>query len=161
MKNPSEVVTGVVVLGLCAIGAVGTASLPSPIRAETVGPASLPAASLAVVSFCALLLIVFGLRNEPVGSVRGNRKAIAKSLVFFVLYGIYLVILCHLGPMLYYIDGFPFQHSFGFAVTNAVFLYVAFLCLGRKDKRELLLISIGFTALLVLVFSLFFKVLLP
>jgi uncharacterized membrane protein len=161
MKNPSEVITGLVLLGLCAIGAVSTAQLPPPIQTEAVGPAYLPTAALTVIAFCALLLIIFGIRNRPARNLTGDKKAVFKALAFFVFYLIYLVALCHLGPALYDIDGFPFRHSVGFAVTNVIFLYIAFRWLGRTSRLELLLVSTGSTALLVLVFSVFFKVFLP
>ena len=161
MKNPSEVVTGLVLLGLCAIGGASTAALPPPIKTEAVGPAYLPTATLAIVAFCAVLLIIFGIRNKPAKNLWGDKRAVMKALGFFVFYAVYLVALCKLGPALYYIDGFPFQHSVGFAVTNTLFLYGACRCLGRTGRLELLLIPVCVTALLILVFSIFFKVLLP
>jgi uncharacterized membrane protein YozB (DUF420 family) len=161
MKNSSDVICGLVLLVLCAIGAVSTSSLPSPIKTEVVGPAYVPMFTFIIISFCALLLIVFGIRKRSRNDRWGNKKAVAKALVFFAFYVIYLVALYHYGPTLYFIDDFPFRHSVGFAVTNVIFLYAACRCLGRTNKTELLLVSVGATALLILVFSVFFKVLLP
>ena len=161
MKNPSDVISGLVLLGLCAIGAVSTAALPPPIQTEAVGPAYLPTATLLIVSLCAVLLIVFGMRNRPQKNLWGDRRAVGKALAFFVFYVVYLAALCHLGPLLYDIDDFPFRHSVGFAVTNTLFLYVACRCLGRTSKLELVLVPVITTVSLVLVFSVFFKVLLP
>jgi len=161
MKNPLNVISGAVLLGLCAIGAMSTASLPPPIQTDAVGPAYLPTASLALVAFCSVLLIIFGLRNPPVKDLWGDRKASAKVLLFYVFYLFFLVSMCYLGRFVYSLENPPFSHSVGFAVSNIIFLYAACRYLGRTNKLELLLISVGSTALLVLGLSVFFKVFLP
>ena len=161
MKNPSEVITGVVLLGLCAIGAASTSRLPPPIRTDAVGPAYLPTATLILTEFCSLLLIVFGIRNRPVKNLWGERKHVSIALLFFIAYVVFLFAMCSVGNIVYDLDDPPFRHGVGFAVSNAVFLYVACRCLGRTNQLELLLVSVGSTALLVIVFSVFFKVLLP
>jgi Na+/melibiose symporter-like transporter len=161
MKSRSDIISGVVLLALCAIGAVSTAGLPPPIRNEVVGPAYLPTAALAVMSFCALLLIAFGWRARARAGRPGENKAAAKALGFFAFYVLYLAALCHLGPALYDFDGFPFRHSAGFAVANTVFLYATCRWLGRTSLAERLLFSVGATALLIVIFSVLFKVFLP
>ena len=49
----------------------------------------------------------------------------------------------------------------GFAVATTLFLLVALPLLGRRRPVEILGVALGVTGILILVFSVFFKVQLP
>lgn len=49
MKNPNDVISGLVLLALCAVGAYSVHTLPSPTPPEVVGPAMVPTLALIAI----------------------------------------------------------------------------------------------------------------
>lgn len=159
MKNPSDVVSGIVILCLCAIGAVSTMQLPRGI--EMFGPRALPLLSLTVVAGGAAILVWRGLVNARHKPVWGDPAALRKTGLYLLCFLIYLLALTKLGGFLYFIEGFPFRNSFVFCVTTVAFLAFSLKFLGRTNRLEIALVSVLSPAVLFCVFTLFFKVYLP
>jgi hypothetical protein len=159
MKNPSDVASGIVILCLCAIGAISTIQLPKGI--ELFGPRALPLLSLTIVAGGSAILVWRGLVNAKHKPVWGDLPALRKTGLYLLCFLIYLLALAKLGGILYYIDGFPFRHSFVFCITTMVFLAFSLKFLGRTSRLETALVSLISPAALFCIFTLFFKVYLP
>ena len=54
-----------------------------------------------------------------------------------------------------------FLYGGGFGISTAVFLLIVLPFLGRRKPLEIIAVSLITTALLIVVFGMFFKVLLP
>ena len=159
MKNPSDVASGLVILGICAIGSISTMQLPKGI--EMFGPRALPLLALVCIAGGAAVLIWRGLVNAKHKPVWGDVSALRKIGMYLLSFLLYLFVLCNLGNILYYIEGFPFRHSIVFCIATALFLTASLKFLGRTSKLEIALVSLLTPAILFCVFTLFFKVYLP
>lgn len=65
MKSPTDVVSGFILLGLCAVGAYSVSLLPAAGSTENVGPGGVPRAVLVILAVLSCILIVKGLRQMP------------------------------------------------------------------------------------------------
>ncbi len=159
MKNPSDVISGIILLFLCAFGAFSTMQLPKGV--EMVGPAAVPLAALILMAGGALVLLVRGFSVTGPRTIWDQRVALCKTGLYLLCFLLYLVVLANAGQFIYDLEGFPISHSVVFSVSTVAFLIFSLRFLGRKNKVEIALVSCGVTALLVWIFSFFFKVLLP
>ena len=82
MKSPTDVVSGLILLGLCAVGAYSVSLLPPAGSTENVGPAGVPGAVLAILAVLSCVLLIKGLRQSPANATGPNPMSSKKSFSF-------------------------------------------------------------------------------
>lgn len=161
MKSITDVVSGIVLLGLCGLGAYSVGTLPDDAGMEQLGPAAFPRMILVCLAALSCILIVQGLRRAPVRRYWPEAKTLRKILLFIGLFYLYLIALTELGDLFANMDNPPFTANGGFSISTFLFLLLALPLLGRRKPVEILSVAVLTTAILVFVFSWFFQVLLP
>lgn len=161
MKNCNDVVSGLVLLALCSVGAYSVKSLPGPTPPEVVGPALLPSLALIATAGCGIILCIQGLCRAPSEPPWGDGKIIFKVFSYFCLFAAYLASMVSIGEFLTAQKDFPWPHNSGFTVATVLFLLISLRVLGRRRPLELLSVAVLTTAALLLAFGTFFQILLP
>lgn len=159
MRSCTDITTGVILLGLCGIGAWSVSNIPEA-PTEGVGPATFPSIVLVILAALSLALLVKGFvsagRNkwpEPV--------ILRKTLLFILLFLAYLAGIAWLGDIFAAMENPPFHSGMGFSVSTMIFLLLALPLLGRRRPLEVILVACLTTAGLIGAFGGFFQVLLP
>ena len=160
MKSPTDVASGIILLGLCGIGAYSVRSLPEA-GMEAIGPATFPKILLVLLCVLSLALIVRGVRNAPPKCYWPEAGVFKKILLFIGLFYLYLITLTLLGDLFLSMENPPFAANGAFSISTALFLLIALPLLGRRKPVEIVAVAAITTSALVGVFSGFFQVLLP
>lgn len=160
MKSVTDVASGVVLLGLCALGAYSVGMLPEE-GLEQIGPGAFPRMILTCLAVLSCVLLVQGLLRAPVRRYWPDAKTFRKVLLFIGLFYLYLLTLTSLGDFFANMENPPFTANGGFSISTFLFLLIALPLLGRRSPVEILSVAALTTAILVFVFSWFFQVLLP
>ena len=159
MRMHKDVISGSVILLLCAVGAAGTSQLPPPLAGEWAGPSTMPWITLAATAFCGLLLVLGGLLRRPRQDAGFNIDV--KVLAFFAFWVCYMGAMVWLGGLISNLSWISIPHNGGFVLATLLFLLVALVVLGRRRCLEILGVAVGTTGILALAFGVFFQVLLP
>lgn len=159
MRSCTDITTGIILLGLCGVGAWSVSNIPEA-PTEGVGPATFPTIVLVILAALSLGLLIRGLfsagRNkwpEPV--------ILKKTMCFIVLFLAYLAGIAYLGDFFATMENPPFHSGMGFSVSTVLFLLLALPLLGRRRPLEVVLVACLTTAGVVAAFGGFFQVLLP
>lgn len=160
MKSPTDVVSGCVLLGLCAVGAYSVSSLPAG-KAGQIGPESFPQMILILLAVLSCLLIIQGWRRLPLKKYWPEPGVFKKILVFVGLFYLYLLTLVGLGDLFASMENPPFEANGAFCISTVLFLLIALPLLGRRKPVEIFSVAILTTAVQVCAFGWFFQVLLP
>lgn len=160
MKSPTDVASGIILLGLCGIGAYSVHSLPEA-GMEAIGPATFPKIILVLLCALSLALIVRGVRNAPKKRYWPEAGVFKKILLFIGLFYLYLITLTLLGDLFLNMENPPFTANGAFSISTALFLLIALPLLGRRKPVEIVAVAAVTTSALVGVFAGFFQVLLP
>lgn len=161
MKSVTDVASGVVLLGLCALGAYSVGMLPEEGGLDQIGPGAFPRMILICLAVLSCVLLVQGFLRAPLKRYWPEAKTFRKILLFIGLFYFYLLTLVELGDFFAGMDNPPFEANGGFSVSTFLFLLIALPLLGRRRPVEILSVAVLTTAILVFVFSWFFQVLLP
>lgn len=155
-----DTVSGIVLLILCALGAVSVGELPATTDPEVVGPATLPKLCLYALAFLACILIIRGIRFRHIQE-GAKFNFCLKSILFYGFYLLYLYAMVAIGDIVAanYIDTIPYAG--GFVVSTVIFLILSFFFLRRRKKIEIISVAVITTLVLAVSFGGFFKVLLP
>ena len=143
MKSRTDVVTGILLLAFCAVGAWSVSQIPPPEVPGTVSAASFPKMVLILLTVLSLILVL------------------KKMFLIIGLFLAYLGGIAYLGDFFASMENPPFHCGMGFSVSTLLFLLVALPLLGRKRPIEVILVATITTAVLVAVFIGFFQVMLP
>ena len=160
MKSPTDVISGIVLLGLCGIGAWSVSGLPEA-GMEQLGPGAFPKMILVPLVILSLILIVQGFRRAPLKSYWPEAKVFKKILFFIGLFYLYLIALTELGDLFLNMDNPPFTANGAFSISTALFLLIALPLLGRRKIVEIVAVAGITSGVLVGVFAGFFQGLLP
>ena len=161
MKSPTDVVSGFILLGLCAVGAYSVSLLPAAGSTENVGPGGVPRAVLVILAVLSCILIVKGLRQMPDKRYWPEPRVFKKVLCFLGLIYIYLITLTGLGDLFAAMENPPFASGGAFCISTCLFLLIALPLLGRRKPVEVLLVAVLTTAVLLAAFGWFFQIMLP
>lgn len=161
MKSPTDVVSGLILLGLCAVGAYSVSLLPAAGSTENVGPGGVPRAVLVILAVLSCILIVKGLRQMPDKRYWPEPRVFKKVLCFLGLIYLYLITLTGLGDLFAAMENPPFASGGAFCISTCLFLLIALPLLGRRKPVEVLLVAVLTTAVLLAAFSWFFQIMLP
>ena len=161
MKSPTDVVSGLILLGLCAVGAYSVSLLPAAGSTENVGPGGVPRAVLVILAVLSCILIVKGLRQMPVKRYWPEPRVFKKVLCFLGLIYLYLITLTGLGDLFAAMENPPFASGGAFCISTCLFLLIALPLLGRRKPVEVLLVAVLTTAVLLAAFGWFFQIMLP
>ena len=161
MKSPTDVVSGLILLGLCAVGAYSVSLLPAAGSTENVGPGGVPRAVLVILAVLSCILIVKGLRQMPDKRYWPEPRVFKKVLCFLGLIYLYLITLTGLGNLFAAMENPPFASGGAFCISTCLFLLIALPLLGRRKPVEVLLVAVLTTAVLLAAFSWFFQIMLP
>ena len=161
MKSPTDVVSGLILLGLCAVGAYSVSLLPAAGSTENVGPGGVPRAVLVILAVLSCILIVKGLRQMPDKRYWPEPRVFKKVLCFLGLIYLYLITLTGLGDLFAAIENPPFASGGAFCISTCLFLLIALPLLGRRKPVEVLLVAVLTTAVLLAAFGWFFQIMLP
>ncbi len=155
-----DIVSGIVILILCAIGAASVGELPATTAPEVVGPATLPKLCLYVLAFLACILIIRGIRFCHIQE-GAKFNFCWKSILFYGFYLLYLFAMVAIGDIVAsnYIETIPYAG--GFVISTIFFLILSFLFLRRRKMVEIISVAVITTLVLAVSFGGFFKVLLP
>ena len=160
MKSRTDVVTGILLLAFCAVGAWSVSQIPPPEVPGTVSAASFPKMVLILLTVLSLILVVKGIFYKA--RTKWPETPILKKM--FLIIGLFLAYLggiAYLGDFFASMENPPFHCGMGFSVSTLLFLLVALPLLGRKRPIEVILVATITTAVLVAVFIGFFQVMLP
>ncbi len=160
MKSPTDVISGIVLLGLCGIGAWSVSTLPEA-GMEQLGPGAFPKMILVLLAILSLVLLAQGFRRAPSKPYWPEGKVFRKILLFVGLFYLYLIALTGLGDLFANMDNPPFAANGAFGISTALFLLIALPLLGRRRIVEIVAVAGITTGVLVGVFAGFFQVLLP
>lgn len=160
MKSITDVVSGCILLILCAVGAYSVGTLPAD-SVESVGPAGVPKAVLIITAVLSALLILKGLRDAPIKRYWPEAPILKKVLLFIGLFYCYLYSLTWVGGIFFEMENPPFSSGCAFSICTFSFLLLALPLLGRRKPLEIFLVALLTTATLVVSFGSFFKVMLP
>lgn len=161
MKNKSDALTGMLLLGFCGIAAYSVAQIPETTR-EVVGPASFPRLILILLTVCsAVLLIKSFVKPGPSQSKWPEPYVLRRIALFFGLFFLYLFSLVELGDVFLHMESPIVESGGAFSITTFLFLLVGLPLMGRRNKLEILLVAFGTTAVLMGVFAHGFDVILP
>lgn len=161
MKSPTDVVSGFILLGLCAVGAYSVSLLPATGSTENVGPGGVPRAILAILAVLSCGLIVKSLRQMPHKRYWPETRVFKKVLCFLGLIYLYLITLTGLGDLFAAMENPPFTSGGAFCISTCLFLLIALPLLGRRKPVEVLLVAVLTTAVLLVAFGWFFQIMLP
>ena len=161
MKSPTDVVSGLILLGLCAVGAYSVSLLPAAGSTENVGPGGVPRAVLVILAVLSCILIVKGLRQMPDKRYWPEPRVFKKVLCFLGLIYLYLITLTGLGDLFAAMENPPFASGGAFCISTCLFLLIALPLLGRRKPVEVLLVAVLTTAVLLAAFRWFFQIMLP
>ena len=161
MKSPTDVVSGLILLGLCAVGAYSVSLLPPAGSTENVGPGGVPRAVLVILAVLSCILIVKGLRQMPDKRYWPEPRVFKKVLCFLGLIYLYLITLTGLGDLFAAMENPPFASGGAFCISTCLFLLIALPLLGRRKPVEVLLVAVLTTAVLLAAFGWFFQIMLP
>ncbi|MSS26469.1 tripartite tricarboxylate transporter TctB family protein [Desulfovibrio sp. PG-178-WT-4] len=161
MKSPTDVVSGFILLGLCAVGAYSVSLLPAAGSTENVGPGGVPRAVLVILAVLSCILIVKGLRQMPDKRYWPEPRVFKKVLCFLGLIYLYLITLTGLGDLFAAMENPPFASGGAFCISTCLFLLIALPLLGRRKPVEVLLVAVLTTAVLLAAFGWFFQIMLP
>ena len=161
MKSPTDVVSGFILLGLCAVGAYSVSLLPAAGSTENVGPGGVPRAVLVILAVLSCILIVKGLRQMPDKRYWPEPRVFKKVLCFLGLIYLYLITLTGLGDLFAAMENPPFASGGAFCISTCLFLLIALPLLGRRKPEEVLLVAVLTTAVLLAAFGWFFQIMLP
>lgn len=151
MRIHKDVISGIVILLFCAVGALSTSQLPPPSAEEWAGPSTLPYITLGATALCGVLLVITGIARRNADRASRSFNLDPKVLAFYVFW------VCYMAAMVWL--GMP--HNGGFIVATLLFLLVALPVLGRRKPLEIICVAVGTTGILVLAFGGFFQILLP
>ena len=161
MKSPTDVVSGLILLGLCAVGAYSVSLLPAAGSTENVGPGGVPRAVLVILAVLSCILIVKGLRQMPHKRYWPEPRVFKKVLCFLGVIYLYLITLTGLGDLFAAMENPPFASGGAFCISTCLFLLIALPLLGRRKPVEVLLVAVLTTAVLLAAFGWFFQIMLP
>lgn len=161
MKNPTDIVSGCFLLGLCAIGAWSVSSIPSSTGLDHFGPSAFPKLIIVLLTVLSFILLIQGFIKKPLKFSWPDRWVLKRILIFVGLFYLYLIILVGLDRLFLHMDNPPFQSGGAFGISTTLFLLLALPLLGRRRPMEIILVSFITTAVLIGTFGWFFKVLLP
>ncbi|RXE67755.1 tripartite tricarboxylate transporter TctB family protein, partial [Muribaculaceae bacterium Isolate-002 (NCI)] len=156
-----DVVSGLILLGLCAVGAYSVSLLPAAGSTENVGPGGVPRAVLVILAVLSCILIVKGLRQMPDKRYWPEPRVFKKVLCFLGFIYLFLITLTGLGDLFAAMENPPFASGGAFCISTCLFLLIALPLLGRRKPVEVLLVAVLTTAVLLAAFGWFFQIMLP
>lgn len=161
MKNVADIFCGVFFLIICGIAAWSISALPPAEGIDYVGPAALPKFAVIVLTCCSIYLIIKGFIVKAPKKYLPEKKVFIKVCCVIAIFYAYLASVTYLGDFFLSMENPIFLYGGGFGVSTILFLLIILPFLGRKRPLEIILVSLITTALLIVVFGMFFKVLLP
>lgn len=161
MKNTADIFCGVFFLMICAIGVWSVSSLPEASGVDYVGPGTLPKFAIAILALCSCYLIMKGFMVKAPKKYLPEKKIFLKICIVLFLFYLYLASVTYLGDYFLNMENPVFLYGGGFGISTALFLMIVLPFLGRKSLVEIMAVSLITTVLLIIVFGMFFKVLLP
>lgn len=161
MKNVADIFCGVFFLLICGIAMWSISTLPEASGIDYIGPGALPKFAVAVLALCSIYLIIKGFLVKAPKKYLPEKKIFVKVCIFILIFYAYLASVTYLGDFFLSMENPIFLYGGGFGISTAVFLLIVLPFLGRRKPLEIIAVSLITTALLIVVFGMFFKVLLP
>ena len=161
MKTVADIFCGIFFLAICAVGMWSVSSLPEASGVDYVGPGALPTFAIIILACCSIYLIVKGFIVKAPKKYLPEKKIFIKVCCVLVIFYAYLASVTYLGDYFLSMEDPIFLYGGGFGISTALFLLIILPFLGRRKPLEIILVSLITTALLIVVFGMFFKVLLP
>jgi len=161
MKNLVDVVSGLILLGICGITAWSISSLPEPTDLDHFGPASFPQVLLVALVLCSFALIIKGFCVAATKSYMPEKNVRNKIFIFFLLFYAYILSITYLGDFFLNLEEPLFRSGGAFNISTALFLMLALPLLGRRNILQNVIVTAITTTCLYFMFAIFFQVLLP
>ena len=161
MKNVADIFCGVFFLLICGIAMWSISTLPEASGIDYIGPGALPKFAVAVLALCSIYLIIKGFLVKAPKKYLPEKKIFVKVCIFILIFYAYLASVTYLGDFFLSMENPIFLYGGGFGISTDVFLLIVLPFLGRRKPLEIIAVSLITTALLIVVFGMFFKVLLP
>lgn len=144
MKNKTDTLSALALLGLVAFGFYTTSKMPPPPPLSYFGPASFVNFVLGCLGFCSLILLYRSFRIQP-QPLNVNGKVGWHSLMFVLLLGGYVVLF----------------KLIGFLIPTALFLILCPMLFGRRMIIQNVIFSVVCTGLVWGIFEKIFDIPLP
>lgn len=128
MRIHKDVISGIVILLFCAVGALSTSQLPPPSAEEWAGPSTLPYITLGATALCGVLLVITGIARRNADKASRSFNLDPKVLAFYVFWVCYMAAMVWLGDLISGMNRLGMPHNGGFIVATLLFLLVALPC---------------------------------
>ena len=100
MRIHKDVISGIVILLFCAVGALSTSQLPPPSAEEWAGPSTLPYITLGATALCGVLLVITGIARRNADRASRSFNLDPKVLAFYVFWVCYMAAMVWLGDLI-------------------------------------------------------------
>lgn len=161
MKNRTDIVTGLVVIGLCGIGAHELAAIDNAATTDHLGPASFPRAILLLLFLFACGLVWQGFHCKGQKEYWPTYKVLKRISLFILWFLVYVALVIGLGELFASLEIDSLQNNMGFLCGTFIYLVGALLLAGRRKPVEILLVATLLPLGIVGSFGKFFQILLP
>lgn len=113
MRIHKDVISGIVILLFCAVGALSTSQLPPPSAEEWAGPSTLPYITLGATALCGALLVITGIARRNADKASRSFNIDPKVLAFYVFWVCYMAAMVWLGDLISGMNRLGMPHNGG------------------------------------------------
>lgn len=161
MRNTTDVVTGLLTIGVSALGAWGVVLTGEPSDASVVEPTTFTKAIVAGLFILGCVQTWMGLTAKRKISYWPSRTVIKKIAYTVVLFFCYACLTVGLSNLLKNTGILWLADNVAFWIATFAFLVSALLVGGRRKPLEIVLVSAFVPTVIVFTFSRFFLITLP
>ena len=161
MRNTTDIVTGLLTIGVSALGVWGIILTGEPRDASVVEPTTFTRAIVTALFILGCVQTWMGFTAKRKISYWPNRTVIKKVVFTIVLFFCYACLTVGLSDLLAATGILWLSDNVAFWVATFMFLVTALLVGGRRKPLEILLVAVLVPSVIVFTFSKFFLITLP
>ena len=161
MKNTTDIVTGLLTIGVSALGVWGVILTGEPSEPAVVEPTSFTKAILAGLFILGCVQTWMGFTEKRKVSYWPGRKAMLKIVYTVILFFCYACLTMTLSDLLKNTGILWLADNVAFWFATFAFLVSALLVGGRRKPLEIVLVAALVPSVIVFTFSRFFLITLP
>ena len=161
MRNTTDIVTGLLTIGVSALGAWGVVLTGEPSEASVVEPTTFTKAIVTCLFILGCVQTWMGLTAKRKISYWPSRTVIKKIAYTVVLFFCYACLTVGLSNLLKNTGVLWLSDNVAFWIATFMFLVTALLVGGRRKPLEILLVAALVPSVIVFTFSKFFLITLP
>ena len=161
MKDKTDIATGLVVMGLTAIGMHELSGIDNAATTDLLGPASFPRAVLVLLLLFAVALIWQGFHSKPHKAYWPTAAVLRRMGLFSLWFVLYVALVAGFGQFFADLEIDSLRNNMGFLSATFIYLTGALFIAGRRRPLEILLVATLVPVSIIISFGQFFQILLP